>query len=279
MISVAFFGSHPLSEACLTQLHDHPDVSVELVVTYPSDADTWWEGSVSDLAESLGYPTRPLSEERQVLKYDVDYLVSVYYPNILDDELLDHPEEASLNLHQAELPRYRGSNVFSHAIMNAREDDHWKHGTTLHVMAEKVDAGDVVARAFVPIEETDRARDVYERANEASEELFADALSAIVSGEVPRRLGVGRQRFLDRDIDAGRQQVGADVVMRRRRRRHRRCVDAPRESVDVGHATPPRNSRTTDADGSRLFLPGHEVTIRVTTAYSGTCCPLGRSSP
>ncbi|KTG09398.1 hypothetical protein AUR64_16605 [Haloprofundus marisrubri] len=215
MISVAFFGSHPLGEACLSQLDAHPDVSVELVVTYSPDADTWWEGSVYDLADSLGYPTLSLAEERQVLEHDIDYLVSVYYPNILGGELLEHANELSLNLHQAELPRYRGSNVFSHAIMNARDDDHWRHGTTLHVMAERVDAGDIVARAFVPIEETDRARDVYDKANEASEELFADVLPEIVSGEVhemarPQSEFDGKRYYYEKDSLDGEKEISRE---------------------------------------------------------------------
>jgi methionyl-tRNA formyltransferase len=65
-----------------------------------------------------------IEDEQRLQEYPVEYLISVYYPNILEPELLAHPERGALNLHQAELPRYRRSNVFSHAIMNARPDDH-----------------------------------------------------------------------------------------------------------------------------------------------------------
>ena len=187
MISVAFFGSHPLGEACLTRLYNHPDVSVEVVVTYPEGADTWWEGSVRELALTHEAPVLTLAEERCVTDLDVDYLLSVYYPNILDEELLSHPKRGALNLHQAELPRYRGSNVFSHSIMNARQDDHWRHGTTLHVMAESVDAGDVVDRKFVDIHEDDTARSLYERVRRASVELFEESLPDMVDGTIFER--------------------------------------------------------------------------------------------
>lgn len=183
-VSVAFFGSHPLGERCLELLTDHERISVEIVVTFPADADTWWEGNLYDTARELGHEVVPLSNEDAALEHDVDYLISVLYPNILGTELLQHPREAPLNLHQAELPRYRGSNVFSHSILNAREDDHWVHGTTLHVMTEEVDAGDVVDRRFAPIEETDTAWTLYQKVREQSVELFRDNLPTLVDRTV-----------------------------------------------------------------------------------------------
>jgi len=186
MPSVAFMGSHPLGERCLDQLTSHDDFDVELVVTYGPNEDTWWDGCLYDRAKQHGHRVVTRSSERVVLEHDVDYLISVYYPNILGEELLAHPDIAPLNLHQAELPRYRGSNVFSHAIMNARDDDHWRYGTTLHVMAPEVDAGDIVARRFVPIAETDTARALYDRVTDASVELFREQLTTLCDEAVHR---------------------------------------------------------------------------------------------
>ena len=184
MVSVAFFGSHPLGEACLERLVAHDEITVDTVVTYPRDNESWWEGSVHERALDHDLPVLTTDEEDAVVGADIDYLLSVYYPNILGRDLLETPREAALNLHQAELPRYRGSNVFSHSIMNAREDDHWRHGTTLHVMAEDVDAGDVIDRKFAPITEQDTARTLYERVRDASIDLFEAQLPAIAAREI-----------------------------------------------------------------------------------------------
>lgn len=220
MTSVAFLGSHDLGVACLDRLADHPEVTVSVVVTYPPGHDGWWEGSVRERAEELGYPVLSLAEERRLLEYDVDYLLSVYYPNILDAELLAHPREAAVNLHQAELPRYRGSNTFTHAIQNARADDHWRYGTTMHCMVEQVDAGPILDRRFVEIRETDTARSLYERTREASIELFEATLPTIVAGEVhatatPQETFDGERYFylksdIDKEIPLGRLAEAAD---------------------------------------------------------------------
>ncbi|WP_324662077.1 formyltransferase family protein [Haloarcula sediminis] len=186
MPSVALFGSRPLGERCLDELTDHDAFDVELVVTLGPSEDTWWDGCLYDRAERLGHRVVTRDSERALLDYDVDYLVSVYYPDVIDVELLAHPNVAPLNLHQAELPRYRGCNVFSHAIMNARADDHWRYGTTLHVMAPEVETGDVVARRFVPIEASDTARTLYDRVTDASLALFREQLTTLRDGAVHR---------------------------------------------------------------------------------------------
>lgn len=184
MTVVAVYATHGLGTECLRRLADADDIRVPLVVTYPPDEDVWWDDTVFDTARDLEVNVVPIEEERAVLDHDVTYLLSVYYPNILDGELLNHPTEGALNLHQAELPRYRGSNVFAHAIMNARDDDHWRYGTTLHEMVESVDAGPIVDRRFVEIREDDTARSLYDRTEQASIELFEEWLPAIAEQRV-----------------------------------------------------------------------------------------------
>lgn len=209
MPSVALFGSRPLSRACLELLDDEPEIQVEAVVTYPEGHDGWWDGSLHALAKEKGYP---VVDEDDVFDYDVDYIISVLYYNILDAELLDHPTQGGLNLHQAELPRYRGSNTFSHAIMNARNDDYWQYGTTLHFMSEEVDEGDIVARKFVDITEEDTSKSLYKKTERASIELFEAQLPNIVSGEVhemrtPQSEFDGKTYFYSKESLDGEKEI------------------------------------------------------------------------
>lgn len=250
MPSVAFLGSHPLGEACLARLHDHTAFDVRTVVTYPADYDGWWDGSVHALADELGYPVLTTEQQARIRETPVDYLISVYYPNILGSELLDHPTATALNLHQAELPRYRGSNVFSHSILNAREDDYWRHGTTLHVMAEQVDAGDIVDRRLVDITESDTARSLYEKTRDASIELFENALPVIAAGDIekhatPQSEFDGPRYFYAKDSLDGRKAVPPD-----------RLVNAPTETYDLVRALdfPPHEPAYTTLDGERVYL-------------------------
>lgn len=212
MTRIAFFGSHPLGKRCLDILSDQPDIEVAVVVTYPREYNSWWNGSVHERALDLGYDVRTREEAHTVLNIPIDYLLSVYYPDILGKDLLAHPTELPLNLHQAELPRYRGSNVFSHSIMNARADDHWKHGTTLHVMEPDVDAGDVIDRNFAEITETDTARSLYERVRERSVELFETWLPTLADHSVdehrtPQAAFDGERYFYTKDSLGGLKEI------------------------------------------------------------------------
>lgn len=179
MTRVAVFATHGLGVDCLELLNSHAEIDIPIIVTYAPEKETWWTGSVYETAKELNLPVVSLSEQDTVLDHEIDYLLSVYYPEILDERLLSHPKQGALNLHQAELPRYRGSNVFAHAIMNARTDDHWQYGTTLHEMVEEVDAGPIVDRAFVDIYEDDTARTLYDRTRKASLTLFEQWLPEI----------------------------------------------------------------------------------------------------
>lgn len=184
MVAIAHLGSRPLSRECLRLMHEDDEIDVRAVCTYPRGYEGWWEGSLHKLASDLGYS---VVEESEILEFDIDYIVSTLYYNVLGPELLEHPTYGGLNLHQAELPRYRGSNSFSHAILNAAEDDYYKYGTTVHFMSETVDAGDIVDRRFVEIEPTDTAKSLYLKTEVASVELFEEMLPIMVSGEVNDR--------------------------------------------------------------------------------------------
>jgi len=215
--SVAFFGSHPLGERCLEYLTESNSISVELVVTYSKEKDNWWDGCLYDTAVDLDHTVVPLSEERSVLEYDIDYLISVYYPNILDGEILEHPNKYPLNLHQAELPRYRGSNVFTHSILNARSDNHWKHGTTFHIMDEQVDSGDIIDRRFATISHTDTAWSLYQKVRKQSVELFQESVQYIVNDNIddlktPQSDFDGPRYFYPKSSLDGLKQISFDEL-------------------------------------------------------------------
>ncbi|PSP39498.1 hypothetical protein BRC71_02735 [Halobacteriales archaeon QH_7_65_31] len=250
MPTLALLASHPLGVRCLDRLHDHPDIEVTAVVTYAADAETWWDGSVRDRALELGYEPLSRDEIDQLTETPVDYLLSVYYPDILDESLLDHPDELPLNLHQAELPRYRGSNVFTHSILNAREDDYWRHGTTLHVMEPSVDSGAIIDRQFAEIRETDTARSLYERVCEASIDLFEAWLPAIADRTVaehqtPQSAFDGPRYFYAKDSLDGRKEIDPE-----------RLADGDTELYDRIRALdfPPHEPAWTTVAGERLYL-------------------------
>lgn len=202
MTTVAHFGSRPLGRKCLQRMHDAERIDVEMVVTYPKDHDGWWHGSLREYARELGYPVT--SDPEDVFDIDVDYILSTLYYDILDKPVLEHANLDSLNLHLAELPRYRGSNVFTHAILNARSDGYWKYGVTIHNMTEEIDAGAIVSRSFVDITEDDTARSLYDKAEKEAVSLFEETVpeiecKTIHKNKTPQENYDGKRYFYSRD--------------------------------------------------------------------------------
>lgn len=248
-VSIAHLGSRPLSRRCMRLMHQHPKVDVKAVVTYPPEHDGWWDGSLHELATEFGYPT---VDESELFDYDLDYLVSTLYYNVLSSELLDHPTYGGLNLHQAELPRYRGSNTFSHAILNARDDDYWQYGTTLHFMSEELDAGDIVDRNFVEIEETDTAKSLYKKIEDASVELFFEMLPKMVSGEItkmrtPQEEFDGESYYYSRESLSGEKYIPYENLA---------DPDSETEIYDKIRALdfPPFKPAYTEIEGEEVYL-------------------------
>src|SRR5947209_6276597 len=68
-----------------------------------------------------------------------DYLFSVVNGAILSHDVLALPCQGAINYHDAPLPRYAGSHATSWALMGRERT----HGVTWHVMAGRVDAGDI----------------------------------------------------------------------------------------------------------------------------------------
>lgn len=71
-----------------------------------------------------------------------DFLVVEDYGLILPAKLLATPKQASLNIHHSLLPKYRGSSPAPTAILSGDKIT----GVTVMKMAEKVDAGDILAQ-------------------------------------------------------------------------------------------------------------------------------------
>src|SRR5262245_17024452 len=76
-----------------------------------------------------------------------DLLVVAAYGQILSKEVLGIPTQAAINIHGSLLPKYRGAAPIAHAILNGEIET----GITIIRMSAGLDAGDMLARAAIPI--------------------------------------------------------------------------------------------------------------------------------
>ena len=188
MTSAVVFAYHNVGARCLRVLLAH-GVAVPVVVTHEDNpAETQWFERVADVAADYGIasitPDDPNDAKvvARIRALAPDFVFSFYYRQMLGAEVLAIPARGALNMHGSLLPKYRGRAPVNWAVLNGEREA----GASLHYMAAKPDAGDLVAQMAVPILPDDTARDVFDKVTVAAECTLDRALPALVAGTAPR---------------------------------------------------------------------------------------------
>ena len=103
-----------------------------------------------------------------------------------------------LNLHSL-LPRFRGRNAVSFAIINARKDNYWKFGATLHTIDEGIDTGNIIETEYFGIDENDTAYSLYKKWEKHGFLLIKRMLPQILSGNYVAKKQTGKFYYYDRN--------------------------------------------------------------------------------
>lgn len=167
---VAFLGSRPLGKAVLQFLLSEPDVDVIGMLVRRGGPEDYWKEDPRDL------DVRRFKDEAEMLTEAFDLGISVNYWKILKEPVLSHPAFGFVNVHHSYNLRLRGRHCTTHAIIRARQDNIWHHGSTLHYMAEQLDAGQIIASCDCPILESDTALTLFQRVDEVSFEMLKEWL-------------------------------------------------------------------------------------------------------
>ena len=111
---------------------------------------------------------------------NVDLIVVFFFPQILKTALLQTPRLGVLNCHPSLLPRYGGPHPAFWMLKNGES----VAGITVHVMTEKIDAGDIVAQQELPIGENENAGQLTQRQHHAAAALMTEAVNAMAQGTI-----------------------------------------------------------------------------------------------
>lgn len=188
MTRAVVFAYHNVGARCLEVLLRH-GVDVPLVVTHDDDPrEKIWFDRVADVAAARGIPfitpADPNSPEvvGRIRDLHPDFLFSFYYRRMLAPALLALPARGALNMHGSLLPKYRGRAPVNWAVLHGEAET----GATLHYMAAKPDAGDIVAQSAVPILPDETAREVFDKVTDAAALTLDRVLPQLLAGTAPR---------------------------------------------------------------------------------------------
>ena len=176
MKSIVFLGSKELGISCLRILYDQAaELNYNIVGVLTNERGD----EIKEFSKSKKIPILRSLDEYCKLK-SVDIAISVQYHEILKRQHIDKAKELTVNLHMAPLPEYRGCNQFSFAIVdNAKE-----FGTTIHLIDENIDSGDILFEDRFPIATDCWIDDLYDVTYSRSVALFSSSLKDIVLGNI-----------------------------------------------------------------------------------------------
>ena len=134
---------------------------------------------------------------------NIDLIVVFFFPQILKTAMLQTPRLGVLNCHPSLLPRYGGPHPAFWMLKNGES----VAGVTVHVMTEKIDAGDIVAQQELIIGENENAGQLTQRQHHAAAALLTEAVNAMAQGTVnPKPQNIAERTYFGK-------KKAADIVL------------------------------------------------------------------
>ena len=142
--------------------------------------------TISALAASVGVPvvsTRSVNDPKfiqQLRAKAPDVIISVAAPEIFRPELLNVPKLGCINVHSGRLPNYRGMMPTFWQMLRGEQ----AITITVHKMAHKLDAGDVLATQSYPLRRSDSLDRVIKATKREGARLLIRVLRDLRNGQV-----------------------------------------------------------------------------------------------
>lgn len=191
MTSIVFMGTPQFSVPILEGLVAH-DYQVLAVVTQPDRKvgrkQVLQQTPVKKAAVQLNLPVfqpEKLSGSQalaDLIALQPDLIVTAAYGQFLPTKLLEAAKIAAINVHGSLLPKYRGGAPIQYAVLNGDSEI----GITIMHMAKKMDAGDMIEQARIPIESSDDTGSLFDKLSYVGRDLLLKTLPRIIDQTAPR---------------------------------------------------------------------------------------------
>jgi len=109
-----------------------------------------------------------------------DLIIVAAYGKIIPKSILEIPGFGALNIHGSFLPKYRGPSPVQNALLLGEK----KTGTTIMLMDEGIDTGDILAQKEIDIYKEEAAPELLKRLAKISSELLIKTLPFWISRKI-----------------------------------------------------------------------------------------------
>ncbi|SIS37816.1 methionyl-tRNA formyltransferase [Salimicrobium flavidum] len=184
MTNIVFMGTPDFSVPILNRVIEE-GYEVSLVVTQPDRPKgrkkVMTPSPLKTAAEKYGIPVfqpeKIKNEYDEILKHEPDLLITAAYGQILPAALLDYPEFGAINVHASLLPEYRGAAPIHYALMDGKDET----GVTIMYMVQGLDAGDMLNKKKIMIEESDDVGTLHDKLAVVGAELLVETIPGLLN--------------------------------------------------------------------------------------------------
>lgn len=111
---------------------------------------------------------------------NVDVIISINYLFLIEEDIINHSNIITFNIHGSLLPKYRGRTPHVWAIINGET----KTGITAHIIDAGCDTGKIIRQIEIPIEENDTGAKILEKYAKKYYPLIKKVLSDIIEDNI-----------------------------------------------------------------------------------------------
>ena len=186
-MNIVYLGSGEFGIECLDALRSS-NHDLRFIVTQPPNpagrgrkpqptpVARWANGHSIPFIEAENVNTPELIEK--ISGYEPDLIVVIAFGQKISNELFNLPPKGSINVHASLLPKYRGAAPINWAIINGEKTT----GISIITLAEKMDAGQIVAQAETDIEADETAGQLHDRLAKMAAPLLLKTIDKIADG-------------------------------------------------------------------------------------------------
>jgi methionyl-tRNA formyltransferase len=135
---------------------------------------------VGEFADSHGASAVRTSDLNAEKLPDADLMVVIAFGQKIAPKVVNHPRLGSVNLHASLVPKFRGAAPINWAILRGEAET----GNSIIRLAEKMDAGAILAQSRLKIGETETAGELHDRLAEDGAALMAKTIKQLEAGRI-----------------------------------------------------------------------------------------------
>ena len=141
----------------------------------PTPVAHWANSNSIPCIETENVNTPQMIEE--ISAYEPDLIVVIAFGQKIGNELINLPPKGAINVHASLLPKYRGAAPINWSIINGEKQT----GISIIALAEKMDAGDILAQAQTDIGPNETAGQLHDRLAKMAAPLLLNTIEQIAN--------------------------------------------------------------------------------------------------